>query len=449
MKKLDNWVGNFFGNEHLKDEGVIVSVGLRKTMVVHFISSVLVFISSLLLVRFSTIPEYGIYIHVFNWISILVMVACFGLEDIVLVEIPLFSKNNNNGAIVGMLGRVNRLFFFIAFAVSVIFIGVVFLRLIPGLNEHRFLFLLSIINIYFGGFIILNQQALQALNKIYASQVADKIVKPFLMILALLTLYLLGKNIDAQLLIICNTIAVVAGAILVFVFLRNNLPKHNNALVREEKSNKNTVVKAGYFLAISLLILLKSRICMLLLGSLDNTADVGVFNIASRLADFVLLPYVLIHAVVPQLFARQSDSDVSYKKNTYTKITQLITFGSGLIMVMLAIFGKIVLSWYDASMVKYFDILLILCISQFLYSLFGPASAILMMQGKQKMAAIALVIDITVSSIVFFFFIDWFGLQGAAWATFSGSLLYNIILRWIVNRHLSATVATSPEKKRE
>jgi O-antigen/teichoic acid export membrane protein len=60
-----------------------------------------------------------------------------------------------------------------------------------------------------------------------------------------------------------------------------------------------------------------------------------------------------------------------------------------------------------------------------------------MMQGKQKQAAFALLADIILNCLLLFLFINWLGLTGVALASFCGSLFYNIVLRILVNRHLS------------
>ena len=177
---------------------------------------------------------------------------------------------------------------------------------------------------------------------------------------------------------------------------------------------------------------------MLIFGSLNDTDGVAILNITLRLADFVIFPFSLIHAVIPQLFASHSDSRLMYKKELFNKITRVVAIASTCIMVVMLVFGKQILGWYDKSIVIYYDLMIIFCAGQLIYSFFGPCSAILMMQGKQKQAALALSFDVAFSSIVFFVLIKDFGLFGAAWAALLSSFIYNIILRVMVHRHLNS-----------
>lgn len=441
IKLVDVLVNPFFGNKLSDADKILLTRGLRKSVLVQAASTVLIFASSLLLVKIGTVSAYGIYVHVFNWVTILAVIACYGMEDIVLAEIPGLLKKNKLSNIAGLLRHVNKLVILFSILISIIFLIIVFSGVIGGLEQHKYLFLSAVINIYLIAFIFVNQQALQAFNRFYASQVADKIVKPLLIITFLSGLWFFYKKVDAGVLVICNTLALVICAGIVFVFLRNTVHSKEPA-EHFSAGYKKIIEKSGYFLLISLFFLLKSRLSMLILGGLNDTDAVGILNITLRLADFVFLPFILIHTVVPQLFASHSDSQFLYKRELFNKITRLIAIGSGSIMIFMLIFGKQILGWYDSSIVKYYDILIILCASQLLYSFFGPCSAILMMQGKQKQAALSLLADLIFSSIIFFVLIKKFGLTGAAGATFCSSLVYNVILRVIVHRHLSSQGAS-------
>jgi O-antigen/teichoic acid export membrane protein len=435
IKFIDSIVKSFFGNRLLDADKSLFARGLRKTVLIQAVSTIFVFASSLLLVNIGTVSAYGIYVHVFNWLTILAVIACFGMEDIVLAEIPGLLKKNKSSNIVGLLWHVNKLIIFFSVTISIIFLIIVFSGLMRGLMQHKYLFLTAIFNIYLIAFIFVNQQALQAFNRFYASQIADKIIKPILIIAFLSGSWLIYKNASTRTLILCNTLALLISAIIVFIFLRKTI-RNMEPADSSTTDYKGIIKKSGYFLLISLFFLLKSRISMLIFGGLNDTDGVAILNITLRLADFVFLPFSLIHAVVPQLFASHSDSQFLYKKELFNKITRLIAFASGGIMIVMLLFGKKILGWYDSSIVKYYDVMIIFCAGQLLYSFFGPCSAILMMQGKQRHAAIALFIDIAFSCVVFFVLIKEFGLIGAAWASLGSSFVYNFILRIMVQRHL-------------
>jgi O-antigen/teichoic acid export membrane protein len=427
---------NFFEKELIDEDNTMFYRGIKKSILVQAFSYFFVFISSLLFVKAGGVENYGIYVNIFNWISVLTIIGCFGMEDVVLVEIPVYIHKNKTRSIINLVYKANKVIFIASVLISIIFAIIVWFGTVKGFSGNRQLFLMALVNVYLASFITVNQQTLQAFNRFYVSQVTDKILRPFLLIIILCAFWFAGKNIDARLLIFCNTAVLAICAVIVLVFLKNTLGK-----LPQDKTDHpvkyKTLQQNGYFLLISLLFLLKSKISMLILGSFNEAISVGILNIAYRLSDIVLLPYLLIHSVVPQLFSSHIDSDVTYKRKLFQKSTRLTTIGALFIMLFFIFFGKTVLQFYNSGFGQYFNILLILCGSQFLYSLFGPSSALLMMQGRQKEAAFALVLDIVFNCLLFFLFINWFGLVGAAMASFCGSLFYNIILRIMVQRHLS------------
>jgi O-antigen/teichoic acid export membrane protein len=430
-------INKFFRNKLEAEDSLIFYNGISKSIIVQGFSFFFIFISSVIMVRLAGIPEYGIYVNIFNWINLLTVISCFGMEDVVLALIPVELKKNNARAIISIVTRANKTILIVSLISSLLFIAIVFSGLVPSFNEYKNLWLLALVNIYLGSFIIVNQQTLQAFNRFYVSQAIDKILKPSLLVLLLSTFWFSRKNIDARTLIIFNITVLTICCVVLLLFVRstlNKLPKQARDVEKPPIFGANL-----YFVLISVFVLLKSRIIMMILGTMNQTEDVGILNIAYRLADFVLLPYMLIHAVVPQLFSSHKHSEVGYRKKLFQKSNQLILIGALPIMLFFVAFGKLVLKLYDPALQQYYTILLILCGSQFLYSVFGPCTALLMMQGKQKQAAWAMLLDIAINSLLFFAFIEWLGLMGAAVASFLGSLCYNILLRILVNRNLNAT----------
>jgi len=408
--------------------------GIKKSIIVQGFSFFFIFLSSILMVKSAGVSNYGIYVNIFNWVNLLTIISCFGMEDVVLAEIPSRLSKSNGAGIFSIVTKANKTIFLVSLVSSLFFTMIVFAGLLPAFTPYKKLLLLALVNVYLGSFVIVNQQTLQAFNRFYLSQGIDKVLKPFLLILLLASFWFAGKLVDAQTLVIFNTIVLIICCLVLFYFVRSTLLK---LPVQNVNGEKTLALGANlYFVLISVIVLLKSRIIMLIMGIQNQTDDVGIFNIASRLADFVLLPYMLIHAVVPQLFSRHRDSDISYRKKLFTKSNQVIALAALPIVLFFVLFGKLILRLYNPLLEQYYIILLILCASQFLYSLFGPTSALLMMQGKQKQAAFAMLVDIALNCLFFFLLVGWLGLTGAAWASFFGSLSYNVFLRLLVNRYL-------------
>jgi O-antigen/teichoic acid export membrane protein len=425
----------FLGKALQSSDAEKITQGIKKTITVQAASYLLVFISNILMVRVAGVQNYGMYVTVINWMSLLSVMACQGMEDVVLAEIPasITAGDFTNARKITVFA--NRVTFIGAAMAMLVFFVLTQTGWVPLFSNNKFVFYAALINVYLFGFIIVNQQALQAVNRFYASQLADKIIKPLLFTLLFGILYLTSVKFGAVTLITTTTIVQFICVLLVLFFLKDTF-KHTLSCADGDAWEKP--LRYGYsniyFFVISLLYLLKAKIAIFIFGFTGTIADTGIFNILSRLADFVIVPFFIIHTVAPQLFARHKEADKQYKKELFSRLTLISSTGAILVFAGIILLGKFLLGLYGNAMIGNYSLLLVLSAAQLLYSLFGPSSALLMMQGRQKQAAFILLADVAVSIILFIVFIKAFGLEGAVWATVFSVFIYNLLLRVMVNK---------------
>jgi O-antigen/teichoic acid export membrane protein len=300
---------------------------------------VLVFISNLLLVRASDADSYGLYVHVFNWVSILSVVVLGGRDDLVLAQLPRY-MHAKHSRLVGLVRASNRWIFGAAVVVGLTF--PLLLHLVPfeTLSDHQPLFRLAMIAVYLTAALALNQLVLQALNYIRLSQVVEKLVKPLLLILGVGLIWLLGVAFTTRVLIVlsCVVLGICCASVggLVIRKMRNYGGKSGPG---ERLSGKTS-----YFFVISLLTLLATKITMLILPVyLPATKDVGIFNIAYRFADLLIFPFFLMHTVLPQLFARHTVSGRPYIQSLFSESNKLMTLLSLPLLVVIVVAGPLLL----------------------------------------------------------------------------------------------------------
>jgi O-antigen/teichoic acid export membrane protein len=412
-----------------------ITQGIKKTITVQAFSYLLVFISNILMVRVAGMENYGIYITVINWISLLSVFAAQGMEDVVLAEIPPSVANGNYRNAKKIIFFANKIILTGAVIVTLVFFIIIKSGVVTVFTDNDLTFFAALINIYLFAFIMVNQQALQAFNRFYSSQLADRIVKPLLLIIAFTVFYYTSLKPGAVFLINTTTVVQIICALIVLLFLKTTF---KNSIAEKDDSANEKKIKYGYtnfyFFIISLLYLLKAKIAIFIFGFAGKPEDTAVFNILSRLADFVVVPFFIIHAVVPQLFSKHKQADKAYKKELFNRITLLSTGGAVLVFLFIILSGKFLLRLYNNSIAENYRLLIVLSASQLLYSVFGPSSALLMMQGRQKQAAFILLADVAVSIILFGVFIKLYGLTGAVWATVISVFIYNLLLRIMVNK---------------
>jgi len=164
------------------DRGKIIR-GTLYSFLIQGISIGLVFLSGIWIVRSSDPTAYGLYVHVFNWVSILSVVVMGGRDDLVLAQLPKYIGSRQGWKVRRLVATANKFLVVAAAGVIALFLTLIYIFPIRTLSEHRQLFLLASAAVYFSACLALNQMILQALNHIRTSQMVEKIGRPVLLIL--------------------------------------------------------------------------------------------------------------------------------------------------------------------------------------------------------------------------------------------------------------------------
>src|ERR1044072_5599582 len=114
-----------FTNSDLREDRMRLIKGIVHSFIIQGISMVLVFAGNYLLVKLFGSEKYGVYVHVFNWISILTMLALHGQADMIVTRLPRYKAKSDEAQAGAVIKHAN-----IRVAISGIIISVVFLLLI-------------------------------------------------------------------------------------------------------------------------------------------------------------------------------------------------------------------------------------------------------------------------------------------------------------------------------
>lgn len=401
--------------------------GTLQTFFIQGISVMLVFAGNLLLARWSGADAYGAYVHVFNWIGILSIAAIGGREDLVITEITKYRINDQPGSIMALIRTSNRHIFIAALLVNALFLTFIFIVPVKTLHENRMEFLIASAAVYFMAFLTLNQFILQSLDHIRLSQLVEKLIKPFLLILFFLIARQLTFQLDSTLLIVIADSAMgICCIVLTGLIIGATKEFRSSAKMAPEKEDHTQ--KKVYFFLITLLTLLVTKICMLVLPYFAPQKDIGIFNISYRFADLIVYPYFLMHSVLPQLFARHAGSETAYNQSLYSESTRLMLLLSVPLLVLNIIAGRMFLGWFGNEFTEGYTALVLLSIAQFLFSLFGPANTVLMMQNKEKRSVVCLIVYVVVLFLTSIWLIPVLGITGGAISMLFSCLVYNIVL---------------------
>jgi len=389
-------------------------------------SVALVFISNLLLVRSSDPDSYGLYVHVFNWVSILSVVVAGGWDDLVLAQLPRYTAAQHS-RLVALVRAANRWILGAAVVVGLAFVGLLHLVPIETLSDHQTLFRVAMIAVYLTAALGLNQLVLQALNYIRLSQVVEKLVKPLLLIVAVSLLRVLAVPFSARTLVVlsCVVLGVCFGVVASLVVRKMRAYRESGV---ESGPEDRHGMKTTYFFFISLLTLLATKITMLILPVYLPPKDVGIFNIAYRFADLLIFPFFLMHTVLPQLFARHAVTGRAYTQSLFSESNKLMTLLSLPLLLVNVVAGALLLRLFGPEFSAGYAAVIYISVAQFLFSVFGPANTILMMQDREKYSAGCLLLYVVMLAGTSWWLIPAGGITGGALAIMISSAAYNIVL---------------------
>ncbi len=396
-------------------------------------SVALVFASNWWLVRSTDPADYGLYVHVFNWVSLLSVAVMGGWDDMVLAQLPRYIRGDAAYRVRPMAGKANRYILGASIIVGGSFLGAITLFPLKTLSEHRLLFQIGMAAVFFSACLSLNQMILQALNHIRLSQLVEKLVRPLLLIGVVGLFHWAGWGFDARRLVVLGTVVTACCALFV-LYLVGQKTKRYAVMAPVAAPPEKHSKKMMAFFGISLLNLLSTKVTMFILPGLTNEADLGIFNICYRFADLLIFPFFLMHTVLPQLFAHHTESERGYTQSLYSESNRLMAL-LGLPLLAFNLFaGKWLLHLYGPGYVAGYTALIYISIAQFLFSLFGPANTILMMQDKQRYSAVCLLVYVLVLAATSRWLIPLQGITGGALAILISSGVYNILLTVVLWR---------------
>lgn len=401
--------------------------GVIHSFFIQGISILLVFAGNYLLVKFFGSEKYGVYVHIFNWISILTILALNGQDDVVLSRLPKYKTGNNLVQVGAVIRHANVRVAISSILITGLFLLLIYLFPIPTLSEYRTSFVVASLAIYLSAFLAVNQIILQSLNHIRLSQVIERLLKPFLFTLFIVAAGWLSVSIDANSLIgIAVVNLAICAVVLAWLIIQKTKPYFHNGTERYQGGGLRR--QTFYFLSISLFQLLSGKIGMLMLSFFTVEKNIGIFNISARFADLITYPFFLLHTVLPQMFSQHHTAERSYKQKLYTEATYIILITSFPLLLLNVLAGPWLLGYFGPEFTTGYTALVLMSVSNALFAIFGPANTILMMQGKEKVSAIALLVYVILITASSRLLIPAQGITGAALAMLISNVIYNILL---------------------
>lgn len=401
-----------------------------------FLNIALTLAVGILLARILGPQNYGIYTFILTLVTLLGLPTKAGLPTLLIRETAKNQLNQNWGLIRGLIKLANIFVFSYSIAISLIAgLTIWWYWKATGSNTEADTFLWALWLLPLIAFEGVRTGTLRGLRWVVSSQLPEQLVRPFMMILFLVAVLLLGEEITSITAIQLNAMAALIAFAVGAYFLIKALPKD----VKQAKSEYAIRPWAASLMPLSLfagLKMLDSQVSILFLGFLGTSEEVGLFRVAATGASLVSFGLIVVNmTLAPQVARLYEAREMKKLQRIITLSTRAVAAISFPVALIFILFGKPVISMvFGEEYVKAATALGILCVGQLVNATAGSVGLVLNMTGNDKLTFIASVIALLVHLLLAFILIPPFGLIGAAFSFAVSITIWNIILIFMTKR---------------
>lgn len=407
----------------------VLTFGLR------IISVGLTFATSLVLTRLLGARGYGTYVLALEWLNFLAVPTALGMDRFMVREIAIFRAQEKWDKLRGFLRWGNAAVVLASLAVAAAGAGIV-LYTVQGRDSLRLSLLLVLATLPFMSLSTLRQAAMRGFDHIVGGQWPELVLRPLLIVALSVSAWLVVPEFSAPWAVATLSAATVV-AFLVGAYLLRSVLKRDAPSAEPSYARGSWLKTALPFMLISAMYVVNARASVLMLGALGTSTDAGLYQIASRGADFIAMVLLAVNtAFAPTLARLFAQGKGRQLEHAVARSTRTITLVSLPIALGFIFFGQLFLALYPSDFSAARTTLTILSLGQLVNAATGTVATLLNMTGHERDTALVVGVSAVLNIGLNLFLIPRFGLEGAAVATALGTLSWNVLLSVFVYRRL-------------
>jgi O-antigen/teichoic acid export membrane protein len=403
----------------------------------------LAFLTQITLARLLGVAEYGVYAYALSWLTVLAMLGAVGLDHSALRFVSEYRGREEWGLLRGFLRRSVGSALIASVGVALVAASVVLLlgpRLTP---TEKSTFLIGSLLIPLMVQLQIGSATIRAFRKIAKAQLPADVVRPVLVVVTLMAIYLAAQNaVLAPTAMAATLLASVAALGVTAAYFRSTVRSSVPLVCAEYRSIEWLAVSFPMLILNGTYVLL-SQTDILMIGMLLDTTEAGIYSAAGRLAMLLPLGLATINAIAAPMIAEFYAKDDRRRLQRTLTVAAWCAFGLALPLAIAIVFaGGWLLALYGPEFRIAYVSLLILSAGQIVNTITGPVGFVMTMTGHHKQAMVILILMIPVNLALNAALIPQFGIEGAAVATAATTVAHNILMLAYVRKHhrLNTTV---------
>lgn len=401
--------------------------------IIRVASAGILYLSHAFLARLLGTTEFGLFVYVWVWVTVLGTLSTFGFNTTVLRFIPEYSHDKKDALLVGVIRRSRR--FVLAASAIVALIGIAVVQIFPQVvgEDHLVAYTIGFLCVPLFASAIQQEYVARTFGWIAVAFLPTYIVRPLLLLAGTVALVLSGQAATAVVtLCVAGTAALTTLSFQVVALnrrLRSVLPT-----VKPRYRIKDWLLMSFPTFLVDALFLSLSYIDIVMLQAMKGPNDVAIYYAATKTGSFVSFIYFSIAAVTTHRFAAQyAANDLGALSDTLKWATRWIFWPTCAATLFFILAGKPILWLFGPEFQSGYWALVILLTGLLIRSAFGPAEHILNMTGNQNLTAIALFATIGLNIVLNYMLIPLYGLEGAAIATSTSIIFAAVTLASLIN----------------
>lgn len=401
------------------------------------LNAVLLYFNSLLLARILGAKGFGLYSYANAWAYLLLIPSALGLEGLILREVAVYKTQSQWNKIKGLLDWSNKIVLLNSICIAILAATGFWLFTSPKNLETIWVMSIVLIGVPADTLARLRQPAMRAVDSIVLGQLPETIIRPLLLgLLILISVFLIDNNFNVSQAVIIKVIVAILTCIVGEILLKARIAsKVKNVLPIYQP--KIWLKSALPMLLIGSMYVINGQTDTIMLGILSDSEAVGVYTVANRgaaLITFVLMAFDT--SIAPTFASLYTKGELKQLQKIVTQSCQIVFAIALLMTIGLIIFGKWFLLMFGVEFVRGHLTLSILSIGQLVNAFTGSVALLLIMTGFDKYTAVGVSISAILNIILNAFFIPLWNGEGAAIATATSMVCWNLILIYFARQRL-------------
>ena len=379
---------------------------------------------------------YGQYIYVWSWLTILATLCIVGMDTTIMRFAASYYGQQKLGLLRGFL-RYSYGFTVAALMMSSMITAVVVIWILPLDAALRQTFIVACLALPAAGLLNLVSRNLLAFERVWMASAPTSVFRPILLLAGIgATLIVLGDITAAWQIMFINLITVYGSLGASGWVLWRALPKgiaHSRAEFALPIWNGVSL----QFFSMEVLRLLLQRTDLILIGIFLGTTKAGIYAAATSIIMLMDIGLNAVNTIVaPKISSLYGRGEMQELQRMVTLATMVSSAYSLVVGLGLVVTGHRLLTLFGEAFTTGYGVLVVLSVGRMVHSWTGPVGFLMTMTEHQAVALRLQVMNAVLSVLLNITLIPPFGMIGAALASSSVLVIWNLAMYWSVRQRL-------------